>query len=286
MISLPHDIVASTLADATQVQANFDELELKALDKTGDTATGTINTQVLLPRTDATYDLGSASFRYKDLYLSGSITGPGAVNSFGTIAVSGQSNVVADATNDTLTLAAGQGITITTTAGSDTVTIASTQATVGAINVGQGGVIYDSQTSAGNAGTGEDTLASQAIAANVLATNGDSIAFRAFGSYNNNTNNKRIRVKYGSTTILDTGNQDSTTSSWVITGTITRTGAASQLVEANWITSLSALTGAGVTTAGETLSGAVTLSITGEATDNDDIVFKGWKIFWWPNAPQ
>ena len=43
---------------------------------------------------------------------------------FKTIAVSGQDNVVADAADDTLTLAAGSNITITTTAGSDTVTIA------------------------------------------------------------------------------------------------------------------------------------------------------------------
>ncbi len=46
--------------------------------------------------------------------------------SFKTIAVSGQDNVVADTTTDTLTFAAGSNVTITTTAASDTVTIAST----------------------------------------------------------------------------------------------------------------------------------------------------------------
>ncbi len=45
---------------------------------------------------------------------------------FGTIAVSGQSNVVADAVSDTLTLVAGSNVTITTNAGSDSITIAST----------------------------------------------------------------------------------------------------------------------------------------------------------------
>lgn len=45
-------------------------------------------------------------------------------NIFSTVAVSGQSNVVADSTADTLTLAAGSGITITTNASTDTVTIA------------------------------------------------------------------------------------------------------------------------------------------------------------------
>ena len=46
--------------------------------------------------------------------------------SFKTISVSGQDNVVADTTTDTLTFAAGSNVTITTTAASDTVTIAST----------------------------------------------------------------------------------------------------------------------------------------------------------------
>ena len=48
----------------------------------------------------------------------------GGVNSFGTIVVSGQSNVVADAAPDTLTLVAGTNITLTTNASTDTVTIA------------------------------------------------------------------------------------------------------------------------------------------------------------------
>jgi len=45
---------------------------------------------------------------------------------FKTLSVSGQSNVVADAKTDTLTLAEGSNITITTNATTDTVTIAST----------------------------------------------------------------------------------------------------------------------------------------------------------------
>jgi plastocyanin len=102
----------------------------------------------LLPTTDVTYDLGSATYRWKDLYLSGSsinlgsavITSTGSainlpagttingssVSGFSTVAVSGQSNVVADGSNDTLTLVAGPGIQITTSAGTDTVTITNT----------------------------------------------------------------------------------------------------------------------------------------------------------------
>ena len=46
------------------------------------------------------------------------------VNAFSTIAVAGQSNVVADSSSDTLTLSAGSGIAITTTAGTDTIGVA------------------------------------------------------------------------------------------------------------------------------------------------------------------
>lgn len=54
----------------------------------------------------------------------------GLGNSFTTIAVSGQSDVVADSATDTLTLVAGSNITITTNAGADTVTIAATAGSV------------------------------------------------------------------------------------------------------------------------------------------------------------
>jgi len=47
----------------------------------------------------------------------------GGGNSFSTISVSGQSNVVADTVSDTLTLAAGTGITISTNESTDTITI-------------------------------------------------------------------------------------------------------------------------------------------------------------------
>ena len=50
-------------------------------------------------------------------------------NTFSTIAVTGQSNVVADTATDTLTIAAGTGISVTTDAGTDTVTITNTGVT-------------------------------------------------------------------------------------------------------------------------------------------------------------
>jgi len=62
---------------------------------------------------------------YVQLRQSAGGGGGGSQNVFSTIAVSGQSSVVADTTTDTLTLVAGSNITLTTNASTDTITIAS-----------------------------------------------------------------------------------------------------------------------------------------------------------------
>jgi len=79
---------------------------------------------ITIAGTDTTYSAGTG------LNLAGttfSNTDLGsAQNIFKTIAVSGQSDIVADSNTDTLTFAAGSNVSITTTAGTDTLTIAST----------------------------------------------------------------------------------------------------------------------------------------------------------------
>lgn len=70
-----------------------------------------------------------------DGVISATGGGGGSSNSFATIAVSGQSDVVADSSTDTLTLVAGSGITLTTNATSDSITITSTGGGGGISNV-------------------------------------------------------------------------------------------------------------------------------------------------------
>jgi hypothetical protein len=76
--------------------------------------------------------------------------GGGSVDSFSTIAVSGQSDVVADSSADTLTLAAGTGISITTNATTDTITITNTGTASNSFTTiavsGQSDVVADSAT--------------------------------------------------------------------------------------------------------------------------------------------
>ena len=42
-----------------------------AVKRDGDTLTGTLNTRALVPTANVTYDIGTSTMRYKDLYLSG-----------------------------------------------------------------------------------------------------------------------------------------------------------------------------------------------------------------------
>jgi len=79
-------------------------------DSTGDTLTLVAGTGVTIT-TNATTDT---------VTITNSVTAP---NTFGTIAVATQSNVVADSTTDTLTIAAAGGMTITTNATTDTITL-------------------------------------------------------------------------------------------------------------------------------------------------------------------
>ena len=72
------------------------------------------------------------------------------LNSFNTIVIAGQDNIVADSATDTLTFVAGTGITLTSNADADTITITNTsvsQNTFSTIEVtGQSSIVADSST--------------------------------------------------------------------------------------------------------------------------------------------
>jgi hypothetical protein len=97
---------------------------------------------------------------------------------FGTVSVSGQSDVVADSSSDTLTLVAGTGITITTNAGSDSVTITNSGSASNSFTTisvsGQSDVVADS---------GTDTLTLVAGSGMTITTNAgtDTITFASSG---------------------------------------------------------------------------------------------------------
>jgi len=101
----------TTLADWTTVQNNID---LASLTQVG---IGNVNAGTGI---GVSYTAGTATVTNTDLGSSQNI--------FKNIAVAGQSTIVADSNNDTLTLVAGTGITLTTDDTTDTVTITAPQA--------------------------------------------------------------------------------------------------------------------------------------------------------------
>jgi hypothetical protein len=148
-----------------------------------------LNASQLTSGTVPVLRLGASGTRDATTYLRGdntwaTVSGGGAASdSFATIAVAGQSSVVADSATDTLTLVGAGGITITTDATTDTITItgsgggAASDSFATIVVAGQSSVVADSATdtltlvaSTGisittDAGTDTITIASTAVSA-------------------------------------------------------------------------------------------------------------------------
>jgi len=141
---------------------------------------------------------GDARGVYIDMTAAGAgvssslLSGGSTVNSFQTIAVSGQSSVVADSSTDTLTLVAGTGITLTTDATADSITINSSGGSSGnsfetiAVS-GQSSVVADSSTDT-------LTLAADGVIGIITNPSTDTITFTTnksfpFTKYDGNASN-------------------------------------------------------------------------------------------------
>ena len=147
-----------------------------------------------------------------------------------------------------------------------------------------GGVVSVNTSATGNVGTGEDDLHTYSVPADMLNANGDSVRFRFGGTFGATLNNKRLRVRFGSSLIFDTGALAITAATdWEIEGEIIRTGGATQKSVGTLRTSSSVLAAfCDYATPTETLSSANTLKVTGEATANNDIVCELSKIDFMP----
>lgn len=137
-------------------------------------------------------------------------------------------------------------------------------------------VLTVNSTPVGNVGTGEDNLITYSVPANMLLVNGQYLRFEMAGTFAASANNKRVRVYFGSTLLFDTGALAITAAGdWIVRGTILRTGAATQRCMTEFISNEAAmLASCDYVDATETLSGALTLKATGEATADNDIVQK------------
>lgn len=146
------------------------------------------------------------------------------------------------------------------------------------------GLMAVDTTTTGNVGAGVDTLQYYQVPANGLATNGDSLTFTVAGTFGASVNTKALTVLVGATTVFDTGALAITAAgSWVLKGSVTRTGATTQKCEVTLITSDTALLSfATYSTAGVTLSGAWDFYVKGEGTDDNDLVKEKFRLNYEP----
>lgn len=140
-------------------------------------------------------------------------------------------------------------------------------------------------TPASNSGTGETTLHSYSVGANSLRTDKDCLRLMIGGSNAGNANNKQLRLKFGATTFADTGAVISSGEKWFGIVLIVRTGAATQRIITTIQSGAAGLwQGTYDTTAAETLSGAVTLAITGQGGASNDITLDYSMVEYLPAA--
>lgn len=137
-----------------------------------------------------------------------------------------------------------------------------------------GGTVEVNTTAAGTpASTTETDLQTYSIPASSMATNGDSVYFEMSFTTAANANTKRLKIKYGATTMYDSTALALNNAVITARGRIIRTGAATQTYYIEVHSSSALLVATSATgTAAETLSGAVTLKSTGQngtATAND-----------------
>lgn len=227
-----------------------------------------------------------------NVVITGTLNAQGAVDIDSTLNVDGTANIEgATVVDDTLNVTGATDLDSTLNVdGAATFNVSATVKPGTAADTARvGGVLSVNTTQAGNILTGEDDLASFSVPANALAVNGQSIWFEAAGKCANNANAKTVRVRFGTAgvnLILEVAHITlNAVMHWVARGRIIRTGAATQKAYVVFTMFGEGLTGHGgettvTTTLDQTLSGAVTLKVQGEATATNDIQIESFIVGW------
>jgi len=139
-----------------------------------------------------------------------------------------------------------------------------------------GGALVIDNVGAGNVGSGEDTLATVTIPANQLAAFA-TLWFEAAGTYGANSNSKTLRVTFGATEILEYVTT-SVGGVWLLTGRVVCVGSSAERSHVAVLTN--AATDLQLTNHSDDLATALDLVVTGEATNDDDIVLRTLTVGW------
>ena len=138
--------------------------------------------------------------------------------------------------------------------------------------------IYSDYDGVGNVGTGEDTLGTITINANTLgSTSLHSLRIRAYGYTAANANNKTIKFKVGSSTVLNTGAVAFNNKNWYLEVDIFRVTNAHWLVCGKLVCDTTIIT-CNVNVGSMDATVDNTLTLTGTATSDDDIVLNAYVV--------
>lgn len=148
---------------------------------------------------------------------------------------------------------AGAGVDAVVTGGNST-----TKGTVG-------GILDKQTTDAGNpANTTETDLHTKSLGANLFNANGKAIRWRTDGKFGATGNDKRVKAKFGSTTIVDSGVVTDNNVRWRIEIEVYRTGSNAQRYIARYFKGTALISTVSGTMA-ETDSNAITVKCTGQS---------------------
>ena len=113
-----------------------------------------------------------------------------------------------------------------------------------------------------------------------MGVNGQGVRIKAWGTTAANANNKTVRLKFGAANILDTGAVASNNETWYFEAEVFRTGGATQDAIAFVSFFNGVITQAQITNPAETLTGAVTVAVSGQngTANANDIVAEGLTV--------
>lgn len=151
----------------------------------------------------------------------------------------------------------------------------------GGANYLPSGPLSSQFTSVSNVSTTETDLMTYALPAGALSANGKGVRIKAWGSFAANGNSKAVKLVFGATT-LHTRTASTNGGMWVFDSIVLRTSATAQIGTAELRESTATtntLYSGENTTPAETLSGAVTIKVTGtSAVGSSDITQLGMLI--------
>jgi len=165
-------------------------------------------------------------------------------------------------------------------------TVTAPVGTGGAI-AGVGGSIFTGWTTTtcgtaqlSNLTTVETDLCLYAMPGATLATNGNKVRVSVYGTAASNANVKTVKLYFGATVITTLGTSINGVG-WMATAVVTRTGAATQVAGSIGLGANGAAVASQATAPTETLSGAVTIKVTGQSgTAGADLTLTSMVVEW------